>query len=71
MDTAYAKQWIGHRAKAFAGFFASALTSACLEARERTFDIQLGSETKVAIIGFVTSQVVYWVSNAPKEGAAS
>lgn len=70
MSATYARQWIGHRAKAFAGFFASALTGACLEALERSFDIQLGSETRLAIIGFVTSQVVYWVSNGPKEGAA-
>lgn len=70
MNATCARQWIGHRAKAFAGFFASALTGASLEALERSLDIQLGSETRLAIIGFVTSQVVYWVSNGPKEGTA-
>jgi hypothetical protein len=70
MNMTFAKEWVSHRAKAFAGFFASSLTMALLIALEKTFDIQLGTETKATIVGFVTSQVVYWVSNGPKEGTA-
>lgn len=61
------KQYISHRAKAFAGFAAPAVTGAIIEAVEKTFDISLGTETKMVIISFVTSQVVYWISNGPKE----
>lgn len=70
MNTAFLGQYIRHRAKAFAGFLAPAMTSAVIEAVEKTFNLQLGTETKVTIISFVTSQVVYWVSNGPKEGTA-
>lgn len=62
--------YLKHRAKAFAGFLVPAITTAVLESVEKAFDLQLGTETKTAIIAFVTSQAVYWISNGPKEGAA-
>lgn len=63
-------EYVKHRAKAFAGFAVSGVTAALLEALEKTFDIQLGAETKATIIGAATSTAVYWISNGPKEGTA-
>lgn len=70
MDLTYIKGYVHHRAKAFAGFAAPAITGAIIEALEKTFGLTLGTETKVMIVSFVTSQVVYWVSNGPKEGTS-
>lgn len=68
MNMTFLKQYVAHRAKAFAGFAAPALTGAIIESVEKTFNITIGTETKVMIISFVTSQLVYWISNGPKEG---
>lgn len=66
----FLKQYLAHRAKAFLGAAASGITLALLEAAERTFDFQLGAETKSLIVAAVTSQFVYWPSNGPKEGTS-
>ena len=70
MDLTYVKQYIRHRAKAFGGFFASSLTTALIKALEKTFDFDLGADTEALIVGTVTAQVVFWLSNGPKEGSA-
>ena len=59
-----------HRAKAFAGVRAASMTGALISAIERTFDFELGAETEAFLIGLVTSQLVYWTENGPKEGPA-
>jgi hypothetical protein len=64
------KAYIKHRAKAFAGALAVGITEAVLRAVETSFDIQIGDETRMLIVGFVTSQAVYWFENGPKEGTA-
>lgn len=66
----FLKQYVAHRAKMFLGAAASGITLALLEAAEKTFDFQLGAETKSLIVAAVTSQFVYWPSNGPKEGTS-
>ena len=67
---AYARQYVHHRAKAFAGFLAASMTGAIITALERTFDFELGPETEAFLIGLVTSHLVYWTENGPRERSA-